>query len=171
MNKKAGQLILEHDLERHTLDDDITEYRKEMEHDVVAMINNTVQQAKDNPLYAGKDFYVVYLKTVDRVLKQPRHIVFARRSCPTPVYKQSVWKHHANGGALEYLWTLPDMLLYYHIYRNAAQFLTDKETADLAKFVCLNETGELLDWVKKENGEKKDAVIFNKELECQILKP
>jgi hypothetical protein len=35
----------------------------------------------------------------------------------------------------------------------------DKECADLAKFVILMESGELLEWVKKENGEKRDAVI------------
>ena len=46
--------------------------------------------------------------------------------------------------------------------------IIDKETAELAKFVILMENGELLKWVKKENGEKIDAVIRieNEEQAC-----
>jgi hypothetical protein len=60
---------------------------------------------------------------------------------------------------LEYLWSIPDQVLYWHIFNNQAQYIHDKECATLAKFVILMESGELLTWVKKENGELKDAVI------------
>ncbi len=159
MKKKAGQIIVEHDAQQHTLDDDIIEYRRQMEPDILAMIYNTVEKSKCEPLYTNSDFYIVLLQTVDAVLKQPKNIVIARKSCPTPVYKQSVWKYRSLSDSLEFLWSIPDSLLYYSIVHNPTVYLQDKECAELAKFVILMESGELLEWVKKENGEKKDAVI------------
>jgi hypothetical protein len=35
----------------------------------------------------------------------------------------------------------------------------DKNRKEIAQFVILDHTGELLKWVKKENGNKIDAVI------------
>jgi|ERR1700761_4457591 len=157
--KKAGQVILEHDSLGLDLEADIIEYRRAMEPDIMARLYDTALKAKDNTEYCGKDFYIVLLTTIDAVLRQPRIIPLARKSCPTPVYKQSVWKYRTVSGTLEFLWSIPDALLYYHILRNQTKYLADKETADLAKFVVLMESGELLDWVKKENGEKRDAVI------------
>jgi hypothetical protein len=166
MKKKAGQIILEHDALRNTLDDDITEYRRAMEPDIINSILETAEKSKNQYPYINKDFYIVLLQTVDRVLKQPRNIVLARQSCPTPVFKQSVWKYRSFSDSLEFLWSIPDSLLYYHIINNAAQYLADEECRDLAKFTLLMESGELLTWVKKENGEKDDAVILNKEGIC-----
>ena len=164
MSKKklAGQQILEHDRLKLDFEDDITEYRRAMEPDIMRRIWETADKAKK---YIGKDFYIVLITTIDKVLRQPKIIPLARRSCPTPVYKQSVWKYKYTAGTLEFLWSIPDQLLYYHILNNQQKYLNDKECADLAKFVILMEKGELLEWVKKENGEKVDAVIklINKE--------
>lgn len=159
-NKKtAGQIILEHDYQRLDLEDDIIEYRKAMEPDIIRQLRETADKTKDQDGYKGKDFYIVLVTTNDRVLLQPKIIFLARKSCPTPVYKQSVWKCKSFTGELEFLWSIPDSLLYYHILANQPKYLQDRETADLAKFVILMESGELLKWVKKENGEKIDAVI------------
>jgi len=159
-NKKlAGQVIREHDNLGLDLDDDIIEYRRAMEPDIMLRLRNTADEAKNKPGYIGKDFYIVLLTTVDRVLRQPKIIPLARKSCPTPVYKQSVWKYKRADDKLEFLWSIPDAILYYHILKNQVKYINDKETADLAKFVILMESGELLEWVKKENGEKIDAVI------------
>jgi hypothetical protein len=59
--------------------------------------------------------------------------------------------------------------LYYHIINNQLKYLNDKETAELAKFVILMERGELLQWVKKENGEKIDAVFGSKSVGARIV--
>lgn len=160
MDKKtAGSQILEHDAQRLELEDDIIEYRKSMEPEIMDAIYNTAHNAKSQDGYVNKNFYVVLLTTTDRVLKQPKIITLARKSCPTPVYKQSVWKFHADTSLLEFLWSIPDAILYYHLIRNKAQGLADKETADITKYVMLMENGELLKWVKRENGEKQDALI------------
>jgi hypothetical protein len=157
--KKAGQILVEHENKQLDLEDDIIEYRKQMEPGVIEMIDSTIKRSKNLDIYKNKNFYIVYIPKVERVLGKPQNIVFARQSCPTPVYKQSVWKYNYISDSLEYLWSIPDALLYYHIVHNASKYLADKETADLAKFVLLMEAGEMLEWVKKENGEKPDAVI------------
>lgn len=159
-NKKlAGQVILEHDSLRLDLEDDPIEYRKAMEPNLIQSLYDTGLKVKDHELYRGKDFYIVLVMTTCRVLRQPKFIPIARRSCPTPVYKQSVWKYRTKSGTLEFLWSIPSEILYYHILRNQVKYLSDKETADLAKFVILMESGEMLKWVKKENDHKIDAVI------------
>jgi len=172
MEKKrlAGQVIAEHDSLSLNLEADIIEYRQAMEPDIILRLRSTADQAKDKDGYRGKDFYIVLITIVDRVLKQPRIIPLARKSCPTPVYKQSVWKYRNGTGDLEFLWSIPDAILYHHILNNKTKYLTDKETSELAKFVILMENGELLAWVKKENGEKIDAVIKldNQEKACLI---
>jgi len=168
--KPAGQIIREHDSLALDLEADIIEYRRAMEPDIMARLRDTADKAKDKDGYIGKDFYIVLITIVDRVLRQPRIIPLARKSCPTPVYKQSVWKYRNASAELEFLWSIPDAILYYHILNNQTKYLADKETAELAKFVILMESGELLRWVKKENGEKIDAVIKldNEEKTCLI---
>ena len=153
--KLAGQKILEHDGLRLDFEDDIVEYRRQMEPDIMVKLYDTAHKAKNETGYIGKDFYIVLVTIVDKVLRQPRIMTLARKSCPTPVYKQSVWKYRRDSGTLEFLWSIPDAILYYHILNNKEKYFNDKETTDLAKFVILMENGELLEWVKKENGEKK----------------
>lgn len=158
-NKLAGQVILEHDARGLDLEDDIIEYRRSMEPEVMSRLYDTVAKSRMQDGYFGKDFYVVLLMTAERVLRQPKFTYLARKSCPTPVFKQAVWKYKNASGELEFLWSIPDSIMYYHILRDPVKYLKDKETADIARFVVLMEDGALLDWVKQENGEKVDAVI------------
>ena len=159
MKKTFGTKLREHQAKNLSLDDDVIEYRRQMEGEIMANVHKAVAEAKDQPLYLNHDFYVVLLIRKERFGDSPNTLALARRSCPTPVYKQSVWKYHTHSGSLEFLWCIPDAVLYHHILRESQQYLSDPETQQLAKFVILMESGELLDWVKKENGEKKDAVI------------
>lgn len=158
--KTIGSQILEHDTKRLALEDDIIEYRKQMEPDILKKLYNTAFAVKDNDLYRNKYFYVVMLTINDKVLRTPRIVMLARRSCPTPVYNQAVWKFDHLTGTLEFLWSIPDSILYNHIIANPEKYINDKECSDTAKFVILMESGDLLKWVKKENKEKRDAVIF-----------
>lgn len=168
MKKTYGQQIVEHDNKKLDLEDDVIEYRKKMEVDIIYNILDTVDKSKNKPLYKDHDFYVVLLIKTEQG-STPRTFVLARRSCPSPLYKQSVWKYHHQSGDLEFLWTIPDRFLYMHVLKDLQKYLSDKETSDLAKFVMLMESGELLEWVKRENGEKKDAIIsINKEQPCPM---
>jgi hypothetical protein len=56
--KLAGQVVLEHDSLRVNFEDDI-----------IIHINDTVNKAKNEDGYCGKDFYIVLITTIDRVLR------------------------------------------------------------------------------------------------------
>jgi hypothetical protein len=157
--KKAGQLIVEHEQKQIMLEDDVREYRKAMEPHVLQDLYKKVAEAQKHDIYANKDFYVVMLFGPQRVLRHPQRIILVRQSCPTPVYKQTVWKYNHLSGTLQFLWQLPDMFQYYEIVNNQHRYLMDKNRKEIAQFVILDHTGELLKWVKKENGNKIDAVI------------
>jgi len=147
-------------LANNTLDDDVIEYRRLMEKEILRRLHESVALSKDKTQYTGKDFYVVLVPKKERLMQGIQSIVFTRLSCPTPVYSQSVWKYHRLSGELEFLWVIPGQSLYKFILRNTIKFLEDPETRQLAQYVTLMESGELFSWVKKENGEdKKDAVI------------
>lgn len=157
--KSYGQLVNEHWAKKHTNDDDVIEYRRMMEPEILKNIHDTVAKALKQELYRNKDFYIVLLMKTERMGGVPRTFVLARRSCPTATYQQSVWKYHYISGELEFMWCIPDQVLYWHIIRNSHKYLSDPETQGIAKFCILMESGELEDWIIKENGEKPDALI------------
>lgn len=159
MKKTVGQQIQEHNDKGIPLEDDVREYTNALSGDLLRNLNETAFQASEHPLYKDRDFYVVLVKNVDKILGQPKFQIWARRSCPTPVYKQDVFKYHHLSGSLEFLWCIPSMERYWHIIRHKDKYFENKETRRLAQFVCLMESGELLKWVKKENGELEDAII------------
>lgn len=163
--KTYGQLVV--DNWNTPVEDDVIEYRRAMEPEIWNNVVSTAEKASQHSLYRNKDFYVVLLTKVERIGHAVRTFCLARQSCPTPTYKQAVWKYKHNSGTLEYLWSIPDKILYYYILNNKGKVLADKECAETAKFVILMESGELLEWCKRENGEKKDAVIkINTEEQC-----
>lgn len=167
-NKKYGQLAAEA-LEKNTLEDDVIEYRRLIERKVIQDLYSCANNSKNLPQYANKNFYIVLIPKKERLAQGIQSILFTRISCPTPVYSQAVWKYHRLSGELEYLWTIPSESLYKHILKNAVQFLQDNETRMITQYCMLMESGELLEWVKKENGEKADAVIkINKESEIIV---
>lgn len=123
----------------------------------------TIEEALKHSDYRTKDFYVVLCVNIEHYFNNLRGIPIARQSCPTPVYEQVVWKYHHAGG-LEYLWTIPGAFRYHHILQNKNMYMDTKRYGNMAKFVHLMESGELLNWVKKENGDKKDMalkIIYN----------
>lgn len=162
--KTVGAQIAEHNAKDIGLEDDVRAYTESMTPLLLHILHDTVEQSKKHPLYTNRNFYIVLVKNVDRILGQPKFQCLARRSCPTPVYKQDVFKYHYVSGDLEFLWCIPSAERYWHIIRNKQKYFEDKNTKRLAQFVCLMESGALLEWVKKENDELPDAIIsINKE--------
>jgi len=155
----VGYQIQKHNDKKIELEDDVRAYTEVMSPHIYKAIQDTAEQTSKHPKYENKNFYIVLVKNVDRILGQPKYQIWARYSCPTPVYKQDVFKYHYVSGELEFLWCIPSAQRYYHILNNRKHYFDNKETRRLAQFVCLMESGELLRWVIKENGEKPDAVI------------
>jgi hypothetical protein len=159
MKKTVGQQVQEHNDKNIPLEDNVREYTNEMVPLLLQIIYEAIDKALTSPLYHHKNFYIVLVKNVDRVLGQPKFQCWARRSCPTPVYKQDVFKYHYLSGDLEFMWTIPASARYWDILKNKDKYLQNKETRRLARFVLMMESGELLDFAKKENGELPDAII------------
>jgi len=137
------------------LDDDVREYSKqELKELIPEMIQGCIDR-KNEDKFQYRDIYV----TACFVKWQVKPFLYYRVSCPTPVYNQNVFKYHYLTGSLEYLWTIPGKFKYYHILNNKQRYYENKETRRSCQFVVLMETGELLKWVKKENGEKPDAAL------------
>lgn len=160
MKKTVGQQIQEHNDKNIPLEDNVREYTNSMAPLILQIMYEAVEKALTSSLYLHKDFYIVLVKNVDRVLKQPKFQCWARQSCPTPVYKQDVFKYHHISGDLEFLWCIPASNLYWDIVRNKQKYIENKETRRLARFVLMMESGELLEFAKKENGELPDALIM-----------
>ena len=151
------------------IDDDIREYSKAMGKDTFAELHKIAFEACKKDVYKNKNFYIVTGIVTEAFTRKKFPKSWARLSCPTPIYNQIVHKYHYLSGELEYLWTIPDQGLYWLVYKDATRLLADKETRNMAQFVCLMESGELEKWVIKENGNKPDGLItINKENECQI---
>ena len=141
------------------MEDDVIEYRRQIEKDIIKRKADLIVETKNSTRYRGKDFYICLLTKIERIGQQPQFILLARLSCPTPTYKQTVWKYNHVSDSEEFVWTIPDAILYYHVLKNAHKYLIDPETKELAQFVTLMESGEMEKWVIKENGNLKDAII------------
>jgi len=160
MTKKTyGQAVFEHHAKQLTLEDDVIEYRRLMENDVLDKIYKAIEQAKSHHLYTNRDFYIDLRWMVEHIGQAFKPIPIVKRACPTPTTQQTVMKYHHKSGVIEWLWTLPTPITYYGILNNLNKFLEDKETQQSAQFCHLHHSGELLKWVIKENGEKPDALI------------
>ncbi len=160
MKKQTAGQIIQDVASKNQLDDAHQEYRKVMFRDFEEKIWECAINAKGQQLYENKDFYVVVLFKVDRLLHNSvTPYFFARRSCPTPVFNQIVFKYHTKSAQLQYLWNIPNQATYEYILKNRIEASADNK--QLLQFCLAFEDGSLLNFVKKENGEKKDAIIYN----------
>ena len=155
--KTVGAQIAEHNAKNIQFEDDVREYSLVMGRKVLENLYAFAQETSKRTQFKNKDFYVVLVINHDRVLHEPKFIIKpARFSCPTPVYKDTVYKYHHLSGDLEYLWHIPSQGKCQHIMKNLQSYFANKETKRLAQFVYSFESGELLQWVKKENNEEPD---------------
>lgn len=159
--RTVGQIVQENN-DKHLIvesDHNVRDYTKAMEQEILSCMWAAIEEAQGTELYKNRDFYFVLVKNVDRLLGQPKFFPIVRRSCPTPVYKQDVYKYHHISGSLEFLWTIPSKERYESILKNKIHYLNDVNWRRIAQFVLMMESGELLDFVKKENGELPDAIL------------
>lgn len=147
--------------DRKELEETLRDRAESMAPERLKNLQDTAYDASKRVPYEGNDFYLVLVKTNQQdALRKPLDRIFARLSCPSPGYNQDVFKYHNQTGTLEYLWSIPRKHRYWKIYNDLPKYLQNKETRRLASFVASMESGQLLEWIKKENGEKPDAVIM-----------
>lgn len=155
-NKTYGQTIIDHyKTNRDNVDPRAAAkaWMADLEKEILLCIEETLQI----PIFKGKDFYIKVLYRIEKIGTKPRNLIMACHACPTPTKNQSVWCYRHMSGGLDYFWTLPDTWTYWHMVREPQKYFGDKQYGDQLKFVHLDQSGELFNWVLKENGNKKDA--------------
>lgn len=163
----VGQQIQEHKNKNLALEDDTREYTQLMSPEIWNNILEAIKDAKTRPQYNNKNIYIQLLHFKEPIQQQLITKTFARLSCPTPAYNQSVLRYNHAVGDITFLWTLPNRVLYDDMVKNPRDYRDDPTQRDRAEFVWADYTGELMKLVHRENGEKPDAVIYNcKERAC-----
>lgn len=102
--------------------------------------------------FKGK-FFIVVLTKNERLLPNVfRNYFFARRTCPTPDYDQSVFRYNNLTEDIEYLWTIPSQDACYHLLANAHEVHRDER--ELLSYIIDFKKGKLFNIAKRLNGEK-----------------
>jgi galactokinase len=104
----------------------------------------------------NNDFFVVIITKkeplLDNVLRQ---YFFARQSCPTPDYDQTLWRYHQSDQSVEFLWVIPSKDTCLYLIDNAVEVHPDEK--GLLQFVLDFADGSLYALAKKLNGEAHDS--------------
>lgn len=154
VGEAAVDLQLKAANENHTVVDQAKEQLKEYYDELINCI-------KENKTKITGSFYVVVITKKERLLTNVlRNYFFARISCPTPDYDQSVYFYKAEDETLSFIWTIPDRETCLLLRANASQ--VPAEEMELLGFVHNFANGELYKLCKKLNGEKVDSVILEK---------
>lgn len=146
------------------------EFTDELQHEsiptgkaLLRLVNETAYKtANDNPAFYKKDFYIVALIGMDLKTKTEKLLAWPRFSCPTPVYDQHVWKYCHEKPALEYLWSIPIKSKCEYYIKNHKTLLQDPAQRNQTSMCLMFDSGDLLEWVKKENKEdpKKEGFFL-----------
>jgi len=97
------------------------------------------------------DFYIV-AHYKNQLLPNVIHFIYCgRRSCPTPMNRQIVYKYHKNDDKLELLWVVPDDVTCYTYSTNRA--IVNKSEFELLKYVLEFLDGTLLRRAQELNNE------------------
>jgi hypothetical protein len=151
VGKVATDLLAKPEIQHTVIDqmrENLTDYDKN--------IFLCVEQAKKT--FPG-DFYVVVECKKERLLHNViRNYFFARHSCPTPTWDQTVYKYHKDREWLEFLWVIPsqDACEYLTINKH---YVAESEY-ELLKFVLSYNDGTLLEQAKKLNGEADNSPLI-----------
>jgi hypothetical protein len=165
MTKKTyGQIVQEHRAANPFTNEDTQEHARQMGLNLMKQVYETIAKTIKKDSYLNKDFYIETRTKTERLTNAPETWIFARHSCPSAGYEQDVFKYHHQSGSLEFLWCIPERMRYWHIVKHPQEYLASKDpgVSGMAKFVLLMESGELIDWIDKENGYKPDGLIVQK---------
>lgn len=105
--------------------------------------------------YPGPFFIVVLTKNERLMPNVFRNYFFARSSCPTPDYDQTVFRYDQKEDMLEYIWTLPSRDACIHLKEHALEVTQDERV--LLKFILDFADGTLYKVAKHYNNEHVEA--------------
>lgn len=120
---------------------------------------NLIDCALNNKKKIQGRFFIVVLTKNERLLKNVfRNYFFARKTCPTPDFDQSVFLYNYKTEEIEYLWTVPSEDACIYFMNNFKEI--PPEERQLLQYIVEFKTGKLFQRAKKLNGEReKDSFI------------
>lgn len=111
---------------------------------------------KDNAI--SGDFFVVVLVKKERHLKNVvRQLFFARQTCPTPEYDQTVYRYIRSADEIEFIWTIPNNATCAYMPHMGSDLPDDQ--ALLLEMVLAFQRGDL----------DKKAILLNEKVEKKRL--
>jgi hypothetical protein len=132
---------------------DPIELQREMQKDYMDNLVKCVEYHR--PIIEGS-FYILVITKNEKLLPNVfRNYFYARHSCPTPDYDQSVFVYNNDLERIEYLWTIPSKDTCIHFKNNVLQIAESER--DLLKFVLEFSDGSLFKLAKKLNGEVENS--------------
>lgn len=116
---------------------------------------------KHRKVFTGRFFIIVATKREPLLTNVIRNYFFARKTCPTPEYEQSVFRYDNIDEKIEYIWTVPDKETVHHLLLNAPFVVpAEQELLQMCKDFVSN---KLLRKAKKYNQEKETSLELTKE--------
>lgn len=100
----------------------------------------------------NSDFFIEMCERKSKLWNvNPEWLPMARRSCPTPMFEQSVFHYRKADDALDYLWTIPNIDACCWLLHNALLIPEDQKW--LLSFVIDYKDGKLFKQMKQLNKE------------------
>lgn len=135
---------------------DPIELQREIHKSYEANIMECVENSKKT---YPNDFYVVVETKKERLMPNViRNYIFARHSCPTPSYDQTVYKYHRKEDRVEFLWVIPSKDTCELLRNNALLVVEDER--QLLNFVLDFYDNTLLRLAKKLNNEQVNSLFL-----------
>jgi hypothetical protein len=144
-------------LEKEPESRDPIELQREMQRDYLDELKKCIADFKKK--HNGDFFVVVITKREPLLPNVLRNQFFARISCPTPDYDQSVYHYKSDIECAEYLWTIPCRDACYYLRDNCS--LVAPEERQLLGFVLDFADGSLFKLSKKLNREMPDSPLLS----------
>lgn len=135
---------------------DPIELQREMQKDYEAHIEKCISRSLKE---YHDDFYIIVTTKKEPLMQNVlRNYFYARKTCPTPGYDQTVYKYHLKDGKVEFLWVIPSVDTCELMLRNTLNI--SKEEHTLRNFVLDFYDGTLFSLAKRLNGERKDSPLL-----------
>lgn len=103
-------------------------------------------------------FIVVITKKEPLMPNVLRNYFYARMTCPTPDYDQTVYHYKHKEESLTFLWVIPSRDTCHLLKDNALEVHPDEK--ELLGFVIKFSDGSLYKFAKKLNGEDEDSPLL-----------
>jgi hypothetical protein len=133
------------------------ELEREMQKEYIDNLIECVNNSKKT--YLG-DFFITVLTKNEKLLPNVfRNYFYARSTCPSPNYDQTVFKYNSVDESIEYLWTLPNRETAHYLRKNALQ--VHPEERQLLDFILQFSDGTLFRLAKKLSGEEISSVLLS----------